>query len=95
MSCIGAKIGASLSAERVLQVLRSRVVIGLRYKEPPISPQRSRVTRERESLAILALSLPGNPLESLRIRLSHINNIEGNSGPIRGIYLDQVMDLRK
>ena len=95
MSCIGAKIGASLSAsaERVVQV-RSRVVIGLlRYKEPPISPQRSHVTRG--SLAVLMLSLLHNPLESLLTRLTHINNIEASSGPIRGIYLDQVMDLRK
>ena len=26
---------------------------------------------------------------------AHINKIEASSGPIRGIYLDQVMDLRK
>ena len=58
MSRIGAKIGASLSGESVLQV-RSRVVIGLGLFDE-----------------------------------AHINDIEASSGPIRGIYLDQVMDLR-
>ena len=70
--------------------------MGLRHTEVSIASHKSSaLARDKVSLAVLMFSLPGSPLENLLMRLTHINNIEASSGPIRSIYLDQVMDLRQ